>query len=517
MTKLTYSRKATARARWKREVGDVIEERAVSCIQKFYLNRSVKYERLLSSKGYYVNPPLAYNRISDEITAKYQKISKLIPMKNFHNVFHTQRTKGNNTREKIKSLSFLLSAWPKSFHNILKCTVEYNTYRIRFSKHSFNEYVFEHGDFRPNNILKVQGKSSPLILDLEFARPYQPLGFDEFDFKRYPLLSPNYLLNRAKYKFVNKANHIVDYQGIIKIKINSKNIKNILNLYKEIYGKDKRRYYNLDLRWQLNWIRSFNPKRLIAYILVKDNEPKAMCLFHSVLSKRGKFISRPIGQAPDCEDYFALPAVSRDMELKMVNLLMSQKTDNIMITNFPLYENEDIRFSNLAKCIDSVLNFEYADFSLKKKKKNEINRLKNNLFRDYGIEYSNLQNNVDNDSFESFYEIWLHRWGFDENAKKAYRKFYQLNIKSKLMELHTLKDPVSNMVLAYQFCYKEENGLVSHIPVINQKFMSVSPGRILLFKMLIENPKSFSFGRGRETYKQWFSTSEQPIYELSSF
>lgn len=511
----TYSRKTTARARWKREFNGIIEERAVSCVQKFYLNRSVKYERLLSSKGFYVNPPLAISKNGNEITVKYQKVFNVTETKTFYKIFSEKKTKGNTALEKRKSLCFLLSAWPKSIHLVLKCTEEYNLYRTRLFKHAFNQHVFEHGDFRPNNILNIDNVDRPLILDLEFARPYQPPGFDEFDFKQYALFSQHFLLNRAKYKFANMANDIIDKQGIIKIKITSKNLKNVLTLYQKIHKIDKRQYYNLDIHWQLNWIRSFKPRNLRAYILVKDNEAQAICLCHSVLTKRGKLVTRPIGQAPDCEDYFAFPSVSRDFELEMIELLLRDKSINIFITNFPMNENEKNKLMVWSKCIDTVLHFKSEKFYFKKKKKNEINRLKNNLKRDYGLNYSNLTKTIDNASFEVFYTTWIKRWGFSKKRKKSYKRFYQLNLKSNLMELYVLKDTSSNTILAYQFCYIEQKGLISHIPVINSKFKSISPGRLLLFEMLVEDQLKFCFGRGREPYKLWFSPSEQPIYELS--
>lgn len=514
-----YERKDTERARWKLETADKLFELAASDTQKFYLKRTVKYERYLQKLGYNVNPPTEFETTKKHIKATYNKKNLNGTVGKYIEIFKPKKNLKNNKYGKLSSLAVLLKSWPKSMRTLITCLPEYTAYKKALMKHNFDKYVFEHGDYNKNNLL-ITSNGRCLVTDFEFSRPFQPTGFDHYDFHKFPMFNDNYYLNRKKYKLTEKINQILDNNEIVKIQINQDNLMYLCRLYKEIQANDKRNNYNLNTKWIINWIRFFKPKRLRVNVLLKNGKATAMLFTHDVWTIRNGYITRPIGQAPDSEDVFCVASLNRLSESELLIKLLKDKK-KFFCTNFLLTKDDPEELHNLMnfhpRLIDYIVESE-TELPLKDKKKREkLRQLKNKLNREFNLSTADIEYTEDSTEFDYFINLWLQRWNFDKIDKKSYIEFLRRNL-SHNMTLLVLRTKNTKEIIAFHLCYIQNDQLVSHIPVINPKYKDVSPMKILIeYHLADKKYRGFNFGRGLHTYKLWFGAKLSPIYEIRNF
>lgn len=108
----------------------------------------------------------------------------------------------------------LLSAWREAFHAEIKKLSVYR--RLLKRVHDFPDITvgYEHGDFAVNNILC--GDRGPTLIDFEFYRKLQPIGYDRFNFHMGFRINPGFQrygqLHRLKFKLEFCVNYMVDHQ-----------------------------------------------------------------------------------------------------------------------------------------------------------------------------------------------------------------------------------------------------------------------------------------------------------------
>ena len=74
---------------------------------------------------------------------------------------------------------FLLG-WPNCFWEKIKEIEEYTLFRQELLKYKQIGLIYEQGDFTPNNVLELDN-GDICLLDFEFTKRLQPIGFDLFD------------------------------------------------------------------------------------------------------------------------------------------------------------------------------------------------------------------------------------------------------------------------------------------------------------------------------------------------
>lgn len=190
----------------------------------FYLERSVNsrldintqfssfYKLNRHIKSYFMNTRgisiYEYNEnLVDEVSA--YPVDVLLKIYN-------DSVRGNVDELVIKnSLSSFLKAWPEKYHKIIKSMDVYQEYSEALRCSEILSLCIEHGDYTKNNIKRDVNTGELYLLDFEFVKVNQPIGFDMLDY----LIStdsksldsvPNLEINRIKYNLVSKINKVLD-------------------------------------------------------------------------------------------------------------------------------------------------------------------------------------------------------------------------------------------------------------------------------------------------------------------
>jgi len=162
-------------------------EIATNSIEIFYFNRTIMYQKKFSElkSDFKCNMPLFVqggNKLAYAIYEYFDDIEFLKDeqpielINNFYqnNIEEIELNDGNV--EKI--LISFLSAWPNQYHSMIKRQKEFRKYKYLLEKMESVKVSFEHGDFTSNNIFKIEDKL--YLMDFEFSRDFQPIGFDIF-------------------------------------------------------------------------------------------------------------------------------------------------------------------------------------------------------------------------------------------------------------------------------------------------------------------------------------------------
>lgn len=163
---------------------------AQSEIQKYYLNRSIKMQKLFWNdyKDYFeFNFPVCRGNYHDIQYVIYNYYDNLEQYADKEGVNILDRIYSANVKKLavssmlVKSvLDKMLMAWPEKFHDEI---------RRLDSFHDYKEYLMqlnriciskEHGDYNSENVVKHNGRL--LLMDFEFAKENQPIGLDRIDF-----------------------------------------------------------------------------------------------------------------------------------------------------------------------------------------------------------------------------------------------------------------------------------------------------------------------------------------------
>ena len=179
------------------------------------------------------------------------------------------------------------------------------------------------------------------------------------------------------------------------------------------------------------------------------------------------------------------------------------------------FDNKYIIQKNTIQVFDPALTSKKFAYIFGKK---SLKRHNNIVERNYGYKIEHLKGSlISNKNYQDLINFHKERWSFD-NIQSAFNdekriEFYK-NLKERaLMTIITL----DNEVFAMHFGILHNKRLIWHTPVLNIKFLNLSPIEVLLFETSqfcsTNNIKFLDFGLGNEKYKYRFSNSEEFIYD----
>lgn len=228
-------------------------------VQKFYINRALIGEKLFEDTGItgiIINKAYLNQETGNEKYAVYRLVEgnpvdrKWSPDNILLQFYSSKSVKKIVDEELINQIiQNFLDAWPQTIHDQIRNLPSFELYIDTLKKYNILELILEHGDFTPNNIL-LTNEGHFILLDFEFVKCMQPIGFDMYDYhtasdKNYDSV-PYLDLNRAKYQLIIEINNLLDNQCKPQIYVaNNEFIKEnsfVFNRFDIIHDKDFKVY-----------------------------------------------------------------------------------------------------------------------------------------------------------------------------------------------------------------------------------------------------------------------------------
>jgi len=431
------------------------------------------------------------------------------------------------TSENIdKILSNFLSAWPSQFHCMIKRQKEFQNYKEELNKYDKLKVCYEHGDYTTNNIFYF--KNDFYLMDFEFSRDFQPIGFDCFDY----LTSINNLNNNEKYQYLHKSKYSLIEKINKRIDNNDTdieiydNLNNgiLINSWNSLYEEGAN--YNLSLQWCKTCIKYFLKENQNIFIFTIWNDNTLVFLAPLYKSKSNLYL---IGSNPDLFDSFSLLYSDEKYIKKFYDFVFNNKynivfkyldadsTISKLLIKY-LYQNN---ISYESQIIDTKPKTNFDSFKIKTKENSDIKRCKNRAIKNYNDELSFNADVIKNtEVLNEFISMHKERWGggpFESIDK--YDLFIKEISNTSLVVLSRLY--IKNETVAYHLGYKDSNEILnSAIPSFSNKYNDISPGKVLLYEVLKDckdnNDEVFDFGRGAEEYKYWFSNESSILFHITT-
>lgn len=511
-----------------------------SGIQNFYLQRSIRnceeFSRIFP--GFHYALPAYKGKVNGVLYVVYEYLDNTgficddYPVQAMSSFYaRSAITVKVNASVVEKILESLLSAWPEEYRHAIQRLDEFAEYEDCLHREVTLMLAMEHGDYTTNNILKT--KKNIYLIDFEFCRPNQPVYFDVYDYllslnKNEEMLKriPNYNLHVSKFRLVNKANEIVDrLNKSVTVFTNFQHPKLCEN-WNFLYKK-KGAMYNLSRDWCRIWVENFIPNGAEVNIFTVWEHDKLMVVLP--LYRLGKIL-KPIGTGPDLYDGFSALYEQSEQCSYFIKYLCQER----LIFMGRYLDSKDAFISELiSRCyrsgigVDSevvdtrpISNLETLCISTRDK--SDIKRLKNKILNRFG-EYPELDIMVDKDTKElhKFIDMHIRRWQGGPFKKNTQLKKFLNDIVSKnFIILSRLR--IKDVCIAYHLGYSNGNkSIISWMPAYDPDFSDYSPGKILLYELLIEfenlGYKEFDFGRGAESYKYLYKTDESILLNITAY
>jgi hypothetical protein len=206
-------------------------EIATNSTEIFYFNRTVKFQKEFSQlkHNFKLNMPIYIqtgNKLSYSLYDYFENIIFLKDdrpielLKDFYKENSIEVELNDENIEKI--VSNFLSTWPNNYHSMIKRQKEFRIYMRELKKLKTIFVTFEHGDFSTNNIIKSSNEI--YLLDFEFSRDFQPIGFDTIYYEFY---LKNTFINSKYYIKINYIKVFLDYLVNYIVDNNVRNISKI--------------------------------------------------------------------------------------------------------------------------------------------------------------------------------------------------------------------------------------------------------------------------------------------------
>lgn len=189
-------------------------------IQQFYLKRSIEKQKEFYedfSKYFKFNFPDLYDDLDDFSYAIYPYIENLQwttdyrPVNIINHLYEENAKIYQMNKELLSKIEedFLFS-WPHEYHERIKQADLYKEYFEKIGQLKEAKIYKEHCDYTVNNIL-TNGKDI-YLMDFEFAKSFQIVGFDEYDYKRtLAIKQKKYVeLQKLKVDLIDFINDIID-------------------------------------------------------------------------------------------------------------------------------------------------------------------------------------------------------------------------------------------------------------------------------------------------------------------
>ena len=510
-------------------------------IEKFYASRSIRYQSIYNDGNLFdfkTIPPIYIGEINKKryvlhrYYEKFKYVKKDYPLRNLQR-YYTRNAVSYLLDDKTIALikAHFLSAWPQEYHYSISRMRSFTRYFEHLRKYKQIELAFEHGDYTPNNIISVG--SHDYLIDFEFCRELQPIGFDLYDYaKEVKKLIKNRLkipyidLHEKKYQLICEINQMVDSKmhDVVVFDTVDHELKNKWNSLYNV-GAD----YNLSYEWCTLWMKYFSKGAKYHIVTIwKENE----IILLAPLKKRRNRLSL-IGSAPDLYDQFNV--LTKDIKVlkKFCHYIVDSPYDidfrylNCSSTLAKLLVKELYQKKTIyrSKVVDTKPSIRDINASRSKKIRDDIKRCKNNaksLFCENLI-YQEPKNRAEH-YINELIALHIKRWNggpfkYLVNYKHFIKELYQ---KTELIRLACLRFEGSEKVVGIHTAYQGTNKvLYSNIPAYDKRYSKISPGKVLLHEVLTsaarQGVEEFDFGRGAEPYKYWFASEDHILFDLVTY
>jgi len=511
-------------------------EIASNNIEIFYFKRTIEYQEKFSKleHDFKLNMPLyiqfgnkfsyaLYEYFDDVIFLKDEKPIKLLKKFNEKNSIEIEL----NDKHLEKVVKNFLSAWPNIYHSMIKRQKLFSKWINELRKCKTIKVSFEHGDFNGENIVLIQNQV--YLFDFEFAKDFQPIGFDIYDY--YKLKKTNipdlehFALHKIKYELIDKINQKIDEDPTLEIYDEIDEDATLKNNWKALYEKGAN--YNLSLEWCETWLRYFKKENQELFVFTIWNDDKLMLLAPLYKQKNTLYL---IGSEPDLYDsfdilyedrkyikYFFTYIFTKDYQIDFRYLDSKTIVAKELIKYF--YQNKLLYKSTV---IDTKPLIKLDKFEFSTKERSDIKRVKNRAIKNYNLEID-FAYSIQKDSkfIEEFIKIHKQRWqgGPFENIKN-FDSFIKDITKTDLIVLSRLS--LGKKTIAYHLGYKDsKNILTSAIPAYSNEYNNISPGKVLIYELInyVKNRECqlFDFGRGAEEYKYWFANESTVLFHIKTY
>jgi hypothetical protein len=508
----------------------VVVEKAESKDQIFYLKRSVEFHKIFSDLGFPVlQNNLHIRKLKGRYYLSYEKnlsldkttISEAKKISSDFGVCNDDSLKIDH------SLTKLLETWPEMWRLLLSFTKEFRAYKSELTHGNYNRFCLEHGDFTINNVLVCNGRTS--LIDFEFSREYQPLGFDYYDFKRSVGSNDfsdieNYELNRLKYEFIECANFI--YDGNIKaIVIDDFSPELKVQWDALILRKNTKCNYSNDFQWCKSWWERFSTGKQLFIVASFKGEVIDGIL---PLYKEKNYL-KCIGSYPDLYDSLDILYENESALIRIIEFVLQgpytldfRWVPASSSAIYYLRHCSNKRNLYIKASIDDEIPYIESledQYKMPKKLHQDVMRCISKIERDYSeleFRYEDLSNDV----LDVLINLHIKRWnGGPFKDILGFRDFVDTVLRSQLATVSTLS--LNGQIIAAHLAYKNSDGSVtSAIPAYDIDYAIYSPGKILLYMLICEVQKrdlDFDFGRGDEDYKRWFTSSSVSLCNVRVF
>ena len=299
-----------------------------------------------------------------------------------------------------------------------------------------------------------------------------------------------------------------------------------VKLWQELYNRGAN--YNLSYEWCSLWFKYFGKNKKLRIITIWEGEElRLLAPFYSVRERLSL-----IGAKPDLYDEFDILYTDEKYLDKLFDYIEEKKLEiNFKHVNSESKTAKFIIKKMCQKGLKKVSNvtetkpYTSAEFSPKRKMKDDIKRCKNNAVKLYGDDLAFKYKLEKEESFiDEFISLHKKRWNGGLFVKKANVEAFikELFLKTDVVLMSRLSLSQSDKTVAYHLGYLDSNDVLwSSLPAYNTEFKPVSPGKVLLYNLISEafnnQVKRFDFGRGSEPYKNWFSNNESVLFNIETY
>lgn len=188
--------------------------------QKYYLDRNIENIYLFEKEigdGFRYNYPIVYSSYKSLEYAIFQYFTSYkfsdtdIPVVILNDYYSRCITYTLDDELVDRIMADLLSGWPPIYYEYIKTNKLYIKFKEQLQSFQELTIAFEHGDFAKNNIINVRDEL--YLIDFEFSRKFQPIGLDEYDYKRTTKMQNDDeidILTKIKSELYDEINNYID-------------------------------------------------------------------------------------------------------------------------------------------------------------------------------------------------------------------------------------------------------------------------------------------------------------------
>jgi hypothetical protein len=281
-----------------------------------------------------------------------------------------------------------------------------------------------------------------------------------------------------------------------------------------------------DLEYLLEWLKCYDfsfKEQLYLVLYLENNEIEVFVPFirrgkrlYLAGSREDVFDAAPIY----CTNYSSFEKVIGALRLKGLTLTFRHYAGLWDDNGLFRYLASDklsyhIKMHDIMPEIVSLQNYDFTN-----KISRDYQRLRSKLAKDFteiDVDYNYTPMKED---FNIFLKYYFQKWGnVNFVANNKYKSFLEQIFFSSSSRVSVLK--FNGDIVAMHLSILSSDVITSYVPVYDTKYESYSPGKLLLYDVIKsareEGFSRFSFGRGPEPYKFWYSNNNIPLVEITIF